>query len=122
MEKNHDRRCKEKAKFHVSEEVYIRNYLSHGEKWLAGIILEKLGNKSFLVHHETGQRKVHIDQIKKRLVNWGDVDDQILIRRQERQNNPKPCQKGKINSILVKSNNGTGRKEKMKIFLKWRKV
>lgn len=93
MKKFHDRRARGKAPFRVGDEVFIRNYLNHGDKWIPGIVLERCGDQSYTVHHG-GQRKVHTDYMKKKSTHWEKVEDWVLVRKQERQRNLLPNPNG----------------------------
>lgn len=60
----------------------MRNYLSHGLKWLTGIVTKVCGSNTYEVHYGTGNRKVHADQLKRK-VRWEDSDDDVIIIRKD---------------------------------------
>ncbi|XGW10179.1 hypothetical protein V3C99_012009, partial [Haemonchus contortus] len=60
------------------------------EKWIPGVILEKVGSNTYRVHYGTGSRMAHADQIKKRVTFWEEEDDPQKGRMSAGSGAPKP--------------------------------
>ncbi|KAK6029503.1 integrase core domain protein, partial [Ostertagia ostertagi] len=76
--KKYYNRGKKERKFGVGQEVFIRNYSGSEQKWIPGIITRVLGSCTYEVHYGVGQRKVHTDQIKERVIPWECTEDYML--------------------------------------------
>ncbi|XGW34214.1 hypothetical protein V3C99_018217 [Haemonchus contortus] len=89
MKEQYDKGVKER-KFEVGQQVYLRSYQSRHEKWIPGVILEKVGSNTYRVHYGTGSRMAHADQIKKRVTFWEEEEDPQKGRRPAGSGAPQP--------------------------------
>ncbi|VDL65922.1 unnamed protein product, partial [Nippostrongylus brasiliensis] len=83
MKQQYDKGKRER-KFRIGQEVYIRNYSGTGDRWIPGIIVKTWGTNTYEVNMGTGQRKVHADQLKERIMKWEEVEDYQLQRMDEK--------------------------------------
>ena len=65
---DHDRRSSKFRHFELGEKVFVKNHRGHGDTWLAGDIIEKVGPLSFKVQVSDGQViRCHQDHIRTRV-------------------------------------------------------